>query len=119
MGATVISHSLVVEIVDVLGRPWGSLAPSMGRAGSLAITLVIISASVSSGCLIKAVKGIFSLMVSEFEGAGEHHYSGKGQQKFEAHWNRYVIIISSASVFELIILKIHRYLIYNGYAAKK
>jgi hypothetical protein len=57
----------------------------MGRAGSLAITLVIISASVSSGCLIKAVKGIFSLMVSEFEGAGEHHYSGKGQQKFEAH----------------------------------
>lgn len=102
-GATVSSQTLIVCVVSVLGRSWGSTAPSTSRASSLSITLVVVGASISKRRLIKGVPGILSLVVSELEGTGEHHRHGKDQQKLDAHWERYVKIISLTSVIQFII----------------
>lgn len=65
--------------------------------------MAVVGASVSSGSLVKSVRGRIAVVAVELEGAGEHEHHGESQEKLEAHRERYVIIISLVLVNRFII----------------
>lgn len=91
--ALVAGHSLIVAIVGILGRPWGSLAPSELRTGSLPIALVGTGAPVLRDFFINGEPGVLSLVTGQLESTSERHHHGEDQDKFDTHWTRYVKII--------------------------